>query len=62
VLWNVAINKLGAVTMSNYLYLIPVTTVIFSAIFLDEPMTAVAYGGSALILIGVFLANKGCAD
>ena len=62
VLWNVAINKLGAVTMSNYLYFIPVTTVIFSAIFLDEPMTAVAYGGSALILIGVFLANKGCAD
>ncbi|MBO4658825.1 MAG: DMT family transporter [Prevotella sp.] len=62
VLWNVAINKLGAVTMSNYLYLIPVTTVIFSAIFLDEPMTVVAYAGSALILIGVFLANKGCAD
>ena len=62
VLWNVAINKLGAVTMSNYLYLIPVTTVIFSAIFLDEPMTAIAYAGSVLILVGVFLANKGCAD
>ena len=62
VLWNISINKLGAVTMSNYLYLIPVATVIFSAIFLDEPMTVIAYSGSALILIGVYLANKGCAD
>jgi drug/metabolite transporter (DMT)-like permease len=48
--------------MSNYIYLIPVATVIFSAIFLDEPMTAIAYSGSALILVGVYLANKGCAD
>ncbi len=62
VLWNVSINKLGAVTMSNYIYLIPVFTVIVSAIFLEEPMTAIAYAGSALILIGVFMANKGCAD
>ena len=62
VMWNISINKLGAVTMSNYIYLIPVATVIFSAIFLDEPMTAIAYSGSALILVGVYLANKGCAD
>ena len=61
-MWNISINKLGAVTMSNYIYLIPVATVIFSAIFLDEPMTAIAYSGSALILVGVYLANKGCAD
>ncbi len=61
-LWNVVINRLGAVTTSNYLYVIPVSTVIFSAIFLEEPMTAMAYAGSALILVGVFLANKGCAD
>lgn len=61
-LWNIAITKLGAVTISNYCYLIPVATVIFSAIFLDEPMTPMAYAGSSLILIGVYFANKGCAD
>ncbi len=61
-MWSISINKLGAVTCSNYVYLIPVTTVICSAIFLDEPMTAMAYTGSALILIGVFLANQGCKD
>ena len=62
VLWNLSISRLGAVSSSNYLYLIPVTTVIFSAIFLEEPMTAMAYTGSALILIGVYLANLGCRD
>ena len=60
--WNIAITKLGAVTISNYCYLIPVATVVFSAIFLDEPMTAMAYMGSSLILVGVYFANKGCAD
>ncbi len=61
-LFNIAINKLGAVTCSNYVYFIPVATVIFSAIFLEEPMTTIAYIGSALILVGVIMANKGCAD
>lgn len=61
-MWSISINKLGAVTCSNYVYLIPVTTVICSAIFLEEPMTIKAYIGSALILIGVFLANQGCKD
>ncbi len=62
VLWNMAIGKLGAVTISNYAYLIPVATVIFSAIFLEEHMTTMAYIGSILILVGVYFANKGCAD
>lgn len=61
-LFNIAINKLGAVTCSNYVYFVPVATVIFSAIFLDEPMTSIAWFGCTLILIGVILANRGCAD
>lgn len=61
-MWSISINKLGAVTCSNYVYLIPVTTVICSAIFLNEPMTTMAYIGSGLILAGVFLANQGCKD
>lgn len=58
VLWTLVIAKIGAMTSSNYLYLNPITTVAASAIFLNEPMTAIAYVGSALILIGVAVSNK----
>lgn len=58
VLWTLVIAKIGAMTSSNYLYLNPITTVATSAIFLNEPMTAIAYVGSALILIGVAVSNK----
>lgn len=59
VLWNWAISRLGAVTTSNYVYLNPIVTLVASAIFLDEPMTLMAYAGCALILAGVYVANKG---
>ena len=57
-LWTLAIKRLGAVTASNYIYLNPVSTVVASALFLDEPMTWLAYIGSAQILLGVFIANR----
>ena len=57
-LWTVVIARLGVMTSSNYQYLNPITTVVASAIFLSEPMTAIAYMGSALILIGVAVSNK----
>jgi len=55
--WSVAVKKIGALSTSNYVYLNPVTTIIASAMFLQEPMTLMAYVGSALILLGVFIAN-----
>lgn len=57
-LWTVVIARLGVMTASNYQYLNPITTVVASVIFLSEPMTAIAYMGSALILIGVAVSNK----
>lgn len=62
VLWNVTITKIGAVTASNYLYLIPLATVLFSAIFLDETMNVIAWIGCLLIMAGVWMANVGCRD
>ncbi|WP_081819260.1 DMT family transporter [Prevotella sp. HUN102] len=56
--WTWVIVKLGALKSSNYIYLSPVTTVLASALFLDEPMTLMAFVGCALILLGVFVANK----
>ena len=56
--WSVAVKKIGAMATSNYVYLNPITTIMASALFLQEPMTLMAYMGSALILLGVFIANR----
>jgi drug/metabolite transporter (DMT)-like permease len=58
----VAVKKIGALSTSNYVYLNPVTTVVASALFLNEPMTLMAYAGSALILLGVYIANRNPVD
>lgn len=55
--WSWVIKEIGALKATNYVYLNPITTVIASAVALDEPMTSLAFAGSALILIGVYLAN-----
>lgn len=57
-LWTLVIKKLGALQVSNYIYLNPVSTVIFSALVLHEPMTLLACLGSSLILLGVYWSNK----
>lgn len=56
--WSWIIRRVGVISTSNYVYLNPVSTVVVSAFVLDEPMTWMAYLGSALILAGVILANK----
>lgn len=59
VLWSWVSKRLGALIASNYIYLNPISTVIFSALVLNETMTWLAYVGSALILTGVYLSNQG---
>lgn len=56
--WAWVISRLGALRASNYIYFNPVTTVIMSVLVLNEHMTPIAYVGSAMILVGVFVANK----
>ena len=58
VLWSWCIQKIGVIATSNYVYLNPITTLVASAIALDEPMTWLSALGSALILGGVYMANK----
>jgi drug/metabolite transporter (DMT)-like permease len=57
ILWNLAIGKVGALKTSNYVYLNPITTVIAGSLILHEPLTLMAFFGSAMILLGVWLAN-----
>ena len=56
-LYSVIVDRLGAITASNYNYLSPLFTVVIAAMFLSEPMTVMAYVGCALILMGVYVAN-----
>ncbi len=57
VVWSWVIKQIGAIEATNYVYLNPLTTVVASAVALNEPMTSLAFLGSGLILLGVFLAN-----
>ncbi len=58
VLWNVAVRKIGAVRTSVFIYLIPVITVVSSAIFLGERITIISGAGTILTLLGLFLSSK----
>ncbi len=57
-LWSLASKKLGALMVSNYVYLNPISTFVASALVLDEPMTLMAACGCACILLGVYWANN----
>lgn len=58
VAWNKACNILGTVKISTGLYLIPVITIFFAAIFLNEKITFMGAIGSALTIIGLFVSGK----
>lgn len=55
-LWSKIIERLGPITSANYIYLNPVTTLVFSYLFLGEPVSAYAVFGAVCIIAGVYLA------
>lgn len=58
VTWNYAVKVLGAVKTSIYIYLVPVITVIVSAVILDEIITGKIIIGIVLTVIGLFISEK----
>lgn len=48
---------LGAVKTSIYIYLVPVITVVTSALILKEKVTVMSDVGTVLALIGLFLSE-----
>ncbi len=58
VTWNLAVKILGAVKTSIYIYMIPVITVITSALILKEEITGAALLGTALTLSGLLLSEN----
>ncbi len=58
IMWNAAVNKLGAEKTSNYIYCVPLTTIITSVLFLSEPFTTITLFGTVCIIGGVYLAER----
>ncbi|MCT4597647.1 MAG: DMT family transporter [Vallitalea sp.] len=58
VLWNKAVSLIGAVKSTNYIYLIPLVTVVSSALILDEKINLIMIIGGVFILGGVIMADK----
>lgn len=61
VTWNFAVKQLGAVKTSIYIYMVPVITVVTSAIVLKERITPMAALGTFLTLAGL-LVSQGKAN
>lgn len=57
-IWAWAIKKIGAVAATNYVYVSPVVSVVFAWLILSEPITLFFLTGAALILVGMYLADR----
>ena len=49
---------IGAERTSNYIYLVPLVTILASTIILGEPFTLIMAVGTAMIIGGVILSTK----
>ena len=59
VLWNYGIRRVGAAGGSLFLYLIPVFGAIFAVTILSEEIALYHLAGTALIVTGILVANRG---
>lgn len=56
--WNWCMARLGAVRATNWVYFNPVTTIVFAWWLLDELITPWFLLGSAMILAGMYVADR----
>ena len=56
--WNQCMARLGAVACTNWVYINPLTTILFAWIILDEPLTLCFLAGASLILLGLWTAMQ----
>ena len=51
------IDRIGAVKTSTLTYLLPVFSIIWGAIFLQEQITLIIFGGFIFVMMGMYFAN-----
>lgn len=59
IMWNTTVKQLGVIRATNYIYIVPLVTLLTSAIVIDETITMIGLLGSVLILNGVYVAERG---
>ena len=57
VVWNTVLEKLGTVLASNYIYALPLITIITAMITIGERITPIAWAGAAAIVFGMVIAE-----
>lgn len=57
-LWNISAERIGVVKTNVYLYLLPVFTIAFSAIALNEKITIAIVGGAVLTVLGMMISEQ----
>lgn len=58
VVWNKVVWAFGAVKSSNFIYLIPLFTMLESTLFLHEALTVYSITGALLIFTGVYITSR----
>lgn len=58
VAWGYAVETLGPMKASNYIYFNPIVTVAASIIILREPFTWISFLGTVLIIVGLLVAER----
>ena len=58
IMWNHAVKLIGAIKTNILTYTVPVFTMIFSFIFIDEPITLIRILGGVIIIVGVYLSER----
>ncbi len=56
-LWFEALKRMEASKVSMFIFLIPVFAVVFSRVFLSEPITTFTIAYAALVLLGVYMSQ-----
>ena len=57
VTWNFAVQILGAVRTSVYIYVVPVVTIVMSVLILHEELSGMAAAGAGLTLLGLIISE-----
>ncbi len=58
VVWFEAIKRIGVIHTSSFFFILPVSGIGFSALFLDEPLTLSVVIGTGCILAGITIVQK----
>jgi len=57
ILWNSAVGMIGVLKSNMYIYMIPLITLVVSALVLDEVISFMGLAGSVLIISGMIFAS-----